>query len=143
MSDSPLNGLKVVARASGVAAAYAARLLGTMGADVSLAEPPQGTPLRREPPFLPDGVSALFAYLAAGARSRVCDLDGEDGRTALGALLSEADIFIDDTPVGRREALGLDEAAIARHRDGCGGASASGASMGVRAMAGRADRPCP
>lgn len=120
MTDAPLTGLRVVARASGVAAAYAARLLGTMGAEAILVEPPQGTPLRREPPFLPgdspgegEQVSALFAYLAAGARSYVCDLESADGQAALTALLSEADIFIDDTPLGEREARGLDEASIA------------------------------
>lgn len=112
MSVAPLQGLRVAAIASGVAAAYAARLLGTMGAEVTLVEPPEGTPLRREPPFLDGGVSALFAYLAAGASSRV--LDPAD--PAFGALLSESDIFIDDTPVAERAALGLDEAAIAaRH----------------------------
>lgn len=120
MSDAPLTGLRVVANASGVAAAYAARLLATMGAETILVEPVQGSPLRREPPFL-DGdkrVSALFAYLAAGARSFVCDTTSEAGRAALGGLLSEADIFIDDTPPAQRGALGLDDAAIAaRHPD--------------------------
>ncbi|HTH28745.1 MAG TPA: CoA transferase [Sphingobium sp.] len=116
VSNFPLTGLRVVARASGAAAAYAARLLGTMGAETILLEPPGGSPLRREPPYIDgsDGVSALFAYLAAGARSSVCDLATEDGRAAATAMLSEADIFIDDTPLGEREALGLDEAAIAR-----------------------------
>jgi crotonobetainyl-CoA:carnitine CoA-transferase CaiB-like acyl-CoA transferase len=125
VSNAPLTGLRVVANASGVAAAYAARMLGAMGAETVLVEPPQGSLLRREPPFLPgagvDGqgeVSALFAYLAAGARSQVCDLASEDGRAALGALLSRSDIFIDDTPLGERPALGLDEAQVAaRHPD--------------------------
>lgn len=116
MPNAPLAGLRVVASASGVAAAYAARLLGTMGAEVMLVEPPQGSPLRREPPFLPGGTSALFAYHAAGARSMVCDLDTADGRAALGAVLSDADIFIDDTPLAQRALCGLDEAQIgARH----------------------------
>ncbi|MEZ5743458.1 MAG: CoA transferase [Sphingomonadaceae bacterium] len=109
----PLAGLSVVARAKGAAAAYGARLLGTMGADVTLVEPPEGTPLRREPPILDGGQSALFAYLAAGFSSRVVDLEAADGRAMLGAMLSEADIFIDDTPVAERAALDIDEAAIA------------------------------
>ena len=112
LTSSPLTGLRIVAHASGVAAAYAARLLGTMGAEVVLVEPPQGSPLRREPPFLDGGVSALFAYLAAGMRSAVAP--GEALGDALGGLLSEADILIDDTPLADRAALGLDEAAIAR-----------------------------
>ena len=110
---TPLKGLRVAVRASGAAAAYAARLLGVAGADVALAEPAEGTPLRREPPFLPgSGIGALFAYLAAGWRNQVVDPETEDGRAALGALLSECDIFIDDTPLRDRERLGLDEATI-------------------------------
>jgi crotonobetainyl-CoA:carnitine CoA-transferase CaiB-like acyl-CoA transferase len=116
VSPAPLTGLRVVARASGVAAAYAARLLGTMGAETVLLEPPGGSPLRREPPFLPGSneVSALFAYLAAGARSLVGDLDTDEGRTAADRLLAEADVFIDDTPLDDRQRLGLDQTAIAR-----------------------------
>jgi crotonobetainyl-CoA:carnitine CoA-transferase CaiB-like acyl-CoA transferase len=114
MSQKPLAGLRVVLRASHAAAAYAGRLLGTMGAEVILAEPEGGSRLRREPPLLPGSEeSAVFAYLAAGMRSLVCDPTVKNGRAALGALLSEADVFIDDTPVAGRAALGLDQAAIA------------------------------
>lgn len=118
--SAPLTDLKVVVRASGVAAAYAARLLGVMGAEVTLLEPPQGSPLRREPPFLDaaESVSALFAYLCAGVRSLVCDLGTAEGRAGLTAVLSEADILIDDTPLADRPGYGLDEAAVgARHPD--------------------------
>lgn len=108
-SSAPLSGLRIVVRASGVAAAYAARLLSTMGAEAILLEPAGGSPLRREPPFLPGSeVSALFAYLAAGMRSAVVPDGG------FGGLLSEADVFIDDTPLADRAALGLDEATVAR-----------------------------
>lgn len=118
VSNSPLSGLRVVVSASGVAAAYAARMLGTMGAETILLEPPGGSPLRREPPYIAgsDSVSALFAYLAAGARSFVCDLTTEAGRAAAMAMLSEADIFIDDTPLAERERRGLDTDGIARRR---------------------------
>lgn len=124
---APLSDLRVLVHASGVAAGYAARLLGGMGARVIWLEGPGGSALRGEPPFLPaedgqdaqgDGTSALFAYLAAGAQSRVVDLATDEGRAALGALLSEADIFLDDTPVREREALGLDEASVAARHPG-------------------------
>lgn len=114
--NAPLSGLKIVAHASGVAAAYAARLLGTMGAEVLLVEGPQGCPLRREPPFLPKGdgkVSALFAYLAAGMGSVTIDLATPEGRDRLTDYLTVADVFIDDTLVAERAALGIDETAIA------------------------------
>lgn len=120
VSNAPLTDLRVVVRAAGVAAAYAGRLLAAMGAETILLEPPQGSPLRREPPFL-DGsnsVSALFAYLAAGTQSLVCDLETEEGRAQATALLSQADILVEDAALADRARLGLDEAAIAaRHPD--------------------------
>lgn len=107
VSNTPLTDLRVIVRAAGVAAAYAGRLLVTMGAEVILLEPPAGSPLRLEPPFIAGTeVSALFAYLTAGMRSAVC----ED----VTPLISTAAVFIDDTPVAAREALGFDEASIAR-----------------------------
>lgn len=121
MRTAPLDGLRVAVHASGVAAAYAARLLGVQGAEVIFVEPPSGSALRGEPPFLPRGegtqpASALFAYLAAGTRSLVCDLQTEDGRAALGALLSECDVFLDDSRRLEREGRGLDEARVSvRH----------------------------
>lgn len=114
VSAPPLAGLKVAVCANGVAAAYAARLLGVMGGAVTLVEPPEGSALRREPPFIGDGVSTLFAYLAAGWESVVCDLAAESGRSALGARLSECDIFFDDTPVGDRAAAGIEPEVLAQ-----------------------------
>lgn len=115
----PLNGLKIAVHAAGVGAAYAARMLCTLGAECILVEGPQGSALRGMPPFLPGSQSsALFAYLAAGMRSQMLDLSREDGRAALGALLASRDIFIDDTPVAGRAALGLNPETIgARHPD--------------------------
>ena len=105
----PLAGLRVVEHASGVAAAAAGRLLAAMGAEVVLAEGPAGTPLRREPPFIGTGTSALFAYLAAGKRSVVVR-----DEAALHGLAATADILIDDTPLEERALLGLEEASIRR-----------------------------
>jgi len=116
VAPTPLSGLRVVVRASGAAAAYGARMLGVMGASVTLAEPPGGSALRREPPFLPpspegDGaVSALFAYLCAPMHARKIDPASE----AFAALLAESDVLIDDTPLADRAALGLDEATVAQ-----------------------------
>lgn len=104
----PLAGCKVVERSRSVAAAYAARLLAAMGADVVMLEPKGGSALRRAPPLLEEeGPSALFAYLSVGKRSRLCDLDDADGPDVLDKALGDADILIDDTPVAEREACGL------------------------------------
>ena len=109
-----LSGVKVIERARGVAAAYAGRLLATVGADVTMLEPQGGSPLRRTPPFLdPDmRTSALFAYLAAGKRSMLED------ETSYGAafnrLIGSADILLDDTPVDLRAEAGLDPKELTR-----------------------------
>ncbi len=110
----PLHGLRVVERADGVAGAFAGRLLALLGAQTVMAEPPEGCALRRVAPLLPDGAgSALFAYHAAGKRSVVCA-----GPAELDALLADAAILLDDTPVARRPAVGLDHERIAaRHPD--------------------------
>lgn len=110
----PLAGCRVVERSRTVAAAYAGRLLAAMGAQVVMLEPGGGSPLRSAPPLIDDtGESALFAYLAAGKRSLVCDPAAPAGRLALQRELGRADILLDDTPVAGRAACGLDPAAIA------------------------------
>ena len=114
MSDKPLTGLRVIERATGVAAAQAGRLMCQMGAEVIMAEPSGGTPLRQEPPLLPGGTSALFTFLATGKSSVICDQGAPTFRDDLDALLSSADILIDDTPVHDRPMIGLDEARIAK-----------------------------
>lgn len=113
--DKPLSSLRVVEHASGVAAAQAGRLLCLMGAETVMVEPPEGAPLRHEPPFLNDegGASALFAFLCAGKRSVICDLADQPGRGDFDRLLAGADILIDDTPLAERAALGLDAGQIA------------------------------
>lgn len=111
----PLSGCRVIERSRSVAAAYAGRLLAAMGAEVVMLEPGEGSPLRHAPPLLEDtGESALFAYLALGKRSVVCDLEDAEQRQSLMQLLGNANIFIDDTPVAERPALGLDPASVQR-----------------------------
>src|SRR6478735_4657002 len=112
-STAPLAGCRVLERSRTVAAAYAGRLLAAMGAEVVMLEPTGGSPLRQAPPLLADtGESALFAYLAAGKRSLVCDPTFDAGRTMLCRELDRADILIDDTPVGERAAQGFDAGSI-------------------------------
>lgn len=112
-ADLPLSGCVVLERSRSVAAAYAGRMLASMGAQVLMLEPPGGSPLRAAPPLIegaPD--SALFTYLALGKRSLVCDLATAAGQQTLQQELARADILIDDTPVHERAALGLEPAAL-------------------------------
>jgi crotonobetainyl-CoA:carnitine CoA-transferase CaiB-like acyl-CoA transferase len=110
----PLAGCRVIERSRTVAAAYAGRLLASMGATVVMVEPIEGSPLRTAPPLL-DGTdqSALFAFLASGKRSLVCNLLSPEGQRTLARELESADIMIDDTPVREREAYKLDQDSVA------------------------------
>lgn len=111
----PLSGCRVVESSRTVATAYAGRLLATLGATVVMLEPAAGSPLRRAPPLLDGdaGDSALFAYLAVGKRSSVCELTSDSGRRAFRDHVEGADILLDDTPVAEREALELHQDIIA------------------------------
>jgi crotonobetainyl-CoA:carnitine CoA-transferase CaiB-like acyl-CoA transferase len=114
----PLAGVIAVEISRGVAASHAGRLLSTLGAETILVEPPEGNPLRREPPMLPPAheASALFAFLAAGKKSVTCDLTTPDGRAGLSALLAEADVLVHDLRSDERASLELDERTLrARH----------------------------
>ena len=73
--------------------AFAARLFGDFGADVILAEPPEGHPLRSEPPFLDNrpGTERSVVHAYANWNKRSIIVDGED---ALDALIRTADIII-------------------------------------------------
>jgi crotonobetainyl-CoA:carnitine CoA-transferase CaiB-like acyl-CoA transferase len=111
----PLSGFRVLEHSRTVAAAYAGRLLAAMGATVIMLEPPEGSPLRKAPPLL-DGTahSALFAFLAVGKGSLVCDLLSSKDRQALDTELDMTDILIDDTPVRERAASNLGSDTISK-----------------------------
>jgi crotonobetainyl-CoA:carnitine CoA-transferase CaiB-like acyl-CoA transferase len=115
----PLAGCRVLEHSRSVAAAYAGRLLAALGATVVMLEPPGGSPLRSAPPLLSPAAgsrrpsSALFAYLAAGKGSLVCDLLTPAGRESLAGELHKTDILIDDTPVRDRDVRNLEPAAVA------------------------------
>jgi crotonobetainyl-CoA:carnitine CoA-transferase CaiB-like acyl-CoA transferase len=92
-----LAGIRVLdlADASG---ALAGKLLAGLGADVVLAEPPAGSPLRALPPSwqgAPERERSLFFWFyAAGKRSVVADVD------VIARLADAADVVIDTGPPG-------------------------------------------
>ncbi|WP_214104056.1 CaiB/BaiF CoA-transferase family protein [Acrocarpospora catenulata] len=71
-STQPLAGVRVVELSRTLAGAYAGKLFVDLGAEVRLAEPTGGHPMRTGE----DGrTDALFAFLAAGKESFLADLD--------------------------------------------------------------------
>ncbi len=81
-----------------LATSLAAKIAADLGADVLKIESPGGDPVRNAPPLLPQGASALFQFLNTSKRSMVLDLDRDDGRAALAALLDKADACLFEEP---------------------------------------------
>ncbi len=100
-----LSGLRVLDLAD-QSGALAGKLLAGLGADVVLGEPPEGSPLRRIPPFLDGGNeterSLFFWFYSAGKRSLV--LDRAD-RGLLDRLAARADVVIETGPPGGGDTL--------------------------------------
>lgn len=112
-----LDGVRVLELGGLVSAAYAAKLLADLGADVIKIEPEGGDPARARGPFPPgyEGDperSGLFLYLNAGKRSRITELAGPDFE----GLLGEADIVLHNFTAPELAERGLDpEAWLATH----------------------------
>ncbi len=81
-----------------LASSLAGKITADLGATVLKIEPPGGDPVRRAPPLLPQGESALFQFLNTSKRSLVLDLAGADGRAALARLLETADAVLFEEP---------------------------------------------
>ncbi len=108
----PLAGLRVIECGEGTSAAYAAKLLGDLGAEtLKIEHSEQGDVTRTRGPFpgnTPDPeTSALFLYLNANKRGAAIDLTHPRGREALTRLVGEADLLIHNVPPARMPALGL------------------------------------
>ena len=109
-AHGPLHGLSVVELAHPFGA-FAGRLLADAGADVVVVEPPGGAEQRTHGPFAEDrpGPDRSLAWWAENTskRSVVADLDLEDGRAFVAALLAGADVFIECTRPGWLTERGL------------------------------------
>ena len=110
------NPIRVLELGGGVAASYAAKLLGDHGADVIKVEPPQGDTLRQRGLFYNKGpdssASGLFLAINQNKRGICLDLQASGGRAELTPLLTWSDILVHSFT--RRQALqfGLDPISI-------------------------------
>ena len=108
-SAGALSGLRVLDLTSRMGG-YCGLLLANLGAEVIFIEPPAGDPMRREGPFKsdiahPDG-SLLFAAYHTNKRGIVLDLETAQGQTTLRALAVNADVLIEDRPLGYLDRIG-------------------------------------
>jgi crotonobetainyl-CoA:carnitine CoA-transferase CaiB-like acyl-CoA transferase len=110
-----LEGLTVVELASD-RAAYAGKLLGDLGADVIVIEPPGGHPSRMYGPFADDDAvpdkSLWWWNYNTSKRGIVLDLESEAGRETFRHLASSADIVLEGEDPGALDALGIDHTQI-------------------------------
>jgi crotonobetainyl-CoA:carnitine CoA-transferase CaiB-like acyl-CoA transferase len=112
MSNSgPLEGIRVLELAGGVAGPHAGKLLADYGATVTKVEPPGGDRARHEQPY-GDGppnpeTSPAFLWLNTNKRSIVADIESEDGRDLVRRLIARSHVVIEDFAPGRLAALGL------------------------------------
>lgn len=121
MTDQlPFSGLRVLELSRGIAAAYAGKMLADAGAELLLAEPPGGHPMRRhkssaimeDAPPLADGETGVLFHLLNGTKQSVAlDLAARDGRGGLFALSRDADLVLED---GALDAVGLTPEALQR-----------------------------
>ena len=106
-----LGGLRVVELASD-RAAYAGKLLGDLGADVIVVEPPGGHRSRGYGPFVDDephpGRCLWWWNYNTSKRSVVLDLETDEGRGQFRRLVSRADIVLEGEDPGVLEALQID-----------------------------------
>jgi crotonobetainyl-CoA:carnitine CoA-transferase CaiB-like acyl-CoA transferase len=93
------------------------QILGDLGADVILVEPPGGVRARSVGPFVgsePDVNKSLdFWALNRNKRSVTIDLETPAGRESLVELVKTADVLVESNPPGRLERLALGYGALA------------------------------
>ena len=105
--NQPLQDLRVIDLCHG-RGDLCGRLLGDLGADVLLVEPPTGSTSRHLPPFGTDGTSLYFAYRNTNKRSAVLDLSNQVDRDRLLSLTARADVVVESSPPGHLAGLGIE-----------------------------------
>ena len=114
--QNPFNAIKIVECGEGVSAAFAAKLLADLGAEVIKIESPEGDLARRRGPFPQNQAdpekSGLFIYLNTNKRGVVADLRTDEGRRVLHNLLKDADVLIHNVAPSQRAECGLASKAL-------------------------------
>lgn len=106
--QGPLKGIRILDLSSFIAGAYAAMLLGDMGAEVIKVEaPPWGDLARTWGPFL-NGEAWMFQGWNRNKRSLGVNLGTPEGIEILNRLVRDSDILIENFRPGITEKLGID-----------------------------------
>ena len=121
MSQGALAGLRVLDLTDEMGV-YTPKLLADLGADVICVEPPEGSPVRRLPPFYrgqPGAEDSLFHWwMNTSKRSVVADLDTSDGQGFFRDLVRSAQILVTSGAPAALARRGLTYTALAEVNPG-------------------------
>ncbi len=107
MPQGPLNGITVIDMTRVLAGPYCTMLLHDLGARVIKVETPNtGDDARHFGPFAKGGKSAYFMSLNRGKESIALNLKDDGDRKVFEALLSKADVLVENYRAGTMEKLG-------------------------------------
>jgi len=108
MSDEFLKGIRVLDLSQFLPGPFATQMLSDMGADVLKVEPPNGDPMRELNPITNErGAAPFHGVINAGKRVVRIDLKSGEGKTALEALVRQADVLLESYRPGVLERLGF------------------------------------
>lgn len=113
----PLRGLRVVEFSHFIAAPFAARVLGDLGAEIIKVEPPGGDPVRSWGGQL-DGNSLWWSYLGRNKKSVTLNLKDPAARQIALDLVTAADAVIENFRPGLMERFGLGPGDLAAVKPG-------------------------
>lgn len=112
-SAGPLSGVNVVDLTAVVAGPSCTQIMADMSADVVKVEPPQGDNARYISVGPEPGLSGVFTNVNRGKRGVVLDLQTDEGKQALCALVGQADVFIHSMRAAAIAKLGFDYQTVA------------------------------
>src|ERR1700760_1062512 len=108
----PLSGITVVSLEQAIAAPLASRHLADWGARVIKIERPGKGDFCRDYDYVMNGMSSQFAWTNRSKESLALDVKSAEGKRVLDALLSQADVFLQNLAPGAAQRLGLDGATL-------------------------------
>lgn len=105
--SGPMDGVKVVDLSIALAGPWAISMLADQGASVVKVEPPGLGDIGRWVGVAVGGISAMAAMVNRGKRSIAVNLQTDEGREIVRALVADADVFVQNFRPGVIEKLGL------------------------------------
>lgn len=121
----PLSGIRIVEIGHFIAAPFASRILGDLGAEIIKIEPPGGDPVRGWG-AQSSGASLWWSVHGRNKRSVVVDLKQPEGIEAVARIIARSDALIENQRPGGLARLGFDRRRLQELRPGLVVAHVSG-----------------